>query len=123
MPPGKYAAIEVIYSGKPADGEKLIAPLAKLGKPLLDGVSTKPYVLAQLGATGSAPPALPAGSGFYVKSGFLNSGPDSLVSEIIMPPTTRPNGSRGTASRRSPERSRVKPHATAYWNRMAQWIC
>src|SRR6185503_12183824 len=67
LPPGKYAAIEVIYSGKPADGERLIAPLAKLGTPLRDTITTKPYVLAQLGATGAAPPAMPAGLGFYVK--------------------------------------------------------
>jgi hypothetical protein len=83
VPPGKYAAIEVIYSGKPADGEKAIAPLAKLGKPVLDTVAAKPYVLAQLGPTGAAPPAMPAGLGFYVKSGFLNSIPDTLVTEII----------------------------------------
>ena len=43
----------------------------------------KPYVLAQLGATGAAPPALPAGLGFYVKSGFLNTVPDALVTELI----------------------------------------
>jgi FAD/FMN-containing dehydrogenase len=122
VPPGKYAAIEVIYSGNPADGEKLIAPLAKLGKPLLDSVSAKPYVLAQLGPTGAAPPAMPAGLGFYVKSGFLNSIPDALVTEIIHASDNAPAwyqgiglGSLGGAI------SRVKPDATAYWNRMSQW--
>jgi len=122
VPPGKYAAIEVIYSGKPEDGAALIAPLEKLGKPLIDGIKPKPYVLAQLGATGAAPPALPAGLGFYVKSGFLNSVPDSLVGEIIHACEQAPPwfqgiglGSLGGAI------SRVKPDATAYWNRMAQW--
>ena len=122
VPPGKYAAIEVIYSGKPADGEKLIAPLAKLGKPLLDSVAAKPYVLAQLGPTGAAPPAMPAGLGFYVKSGFLNSIPDALVTEIIHASDNAPEwykgiglGSLGGAI------ARVKPDATAYWNRMSQW--
>ena len=122
VPPGKYVAIEVIYSGNPADGERLIAPLAKLGKPLVDSVAAKPYVLAQLGATGAAPPALPAGLGFYVKSGFLNSIPDSLVSEIINACDHAPEwfqgigiGSLGGAI------ARVKPNATAYWNRLAQW--
>jgi len=100
----------------------LIAPLAKLGKPLVDSVAAKPYVLAQLGATGAAPPAMPAGVGFYVKSGFLNSVPDSLVSEIIHASDHAPEwfqgigiGSLGGAI------ARVKPNATAYWNRMAQW--
>ena len=122
VPPGMYAAIEVIYSGKPADGEKLIAPLAKLGKPLVDGVSTKPYVLAQLGATGSAPPALPAGLGFYVKSGFLNSVPDSLVSEIIHASDHAPEWFQGIGiTPLAGAIARVKPDATAYWNRMAKW--
>ena len=122
VPPGKYAAIEVIYSGKPADGEPVIASLAKLGKPLVDSVAAKPYVLAQLGATGAAPPAMPAGLGFYVKSGFINSVPDSLVSEILNACDHAPAwfngigiGSLGGAI------ARVKPNATAYWNRKAQW--
>ena len=122
VPPGKYAAIEVIYRGNPADGEKLIAPLAKLGKPLVDGVSIKPYVLAQLGATGSAPPALPAGLGFYVKSGFLNSVPDSLVSEIIHACDHAPEWFQGIGiTPLAGAIARVKPDATAYWNRMAKW--
>jgi FAD/FMN-containing dehydrogenase len=122
VPPGKYVGIEVVYSGKPADGEKLIAPLAKLGKPLLDTVAAKPYVLAQLGETGAAPRALPAGLGFYVKSGFLNGIPDSLVSEMIHAADNAPEwfsgiglGSLGGAV------AHVKPTATAYWNRLAKW--
>ena len=85
-------------------------------------MAAKPYVLAQLGATGAAPPAMPAGLGFYVKSGFLNSTPDSLVSEIIHACDNAPEwfvgigiGLLGGAI------VRVKPDATAYWNRKAQW--
>jgi hypothetical protein len=122
VPPGKYVAIEALYSGKPADGEKLLAPLAKLGKPVLDMMGPKPYVLAQLGPTGAAPPAMPAGLGAYVKSGFLNSIPDALVSEIIHACDNAPAwfngiglGTLGGAV------ARVKPEATAYWNRSAQW--
>ena len=122
LSPGKYAAIEVTYAGKPADGEPLIAPLAKLGKPLLDGIAAKPYVVAQLGPTGSAPAALPAGLGFYVKSGFLNSVPDSLVTEIIhacdhAPPWFQGIGITPLAG----AIARIKPDATAYWNRLAKW--
>jgi len=122
VPPGKYVAIEVIYSGKPEDGEPLIAPLAKLGKPLVDGIAAKPYVLAQLGPTGSAPPAMPAGLGFYVKSGFLNSVPDSLVSEVIHACDNAPEWFQGIGiTPLAGAISRVKPNATAYWNRLAQW--
>jgi len=122
IPPGKYVALEVLYSGKPADGEKLIAPLAKLGKPLIDTIATKPYVQAQLGPTGAAPPALPAGLGFYVKSGFMNAVPDSLVTEVLHACDHAPewfNGIGIIALGGAP--ARVKPDATAYWNRLAQW--
>ena len=122
VPPGKYAAIEALYSGNPADGEKLLAPLARLGKPLLDTMAPKPYVLAQLGATGAAPPALPPGLGIYVKSGFVHAVPETLVTEIIRAADMAPPwfngvgvGSLGGAT------ARVKPHETAYWNRQAQW--
>ena len=122
VPPGKYAAIEVMYSGKPTDGERLIAPLAKLGTPLLDTVTPKPYVLAQLGPTGAAPPAMPAGLGFYVKSGFLNAVPDSLVSEVIHASDHAPEWFQGIGiALVGGAIARVKPDATAYWNRMAQW--
>jgi hypothetical protein len=60
--------------------------------------------------------------GFYVKSGFLNSIPDALVSEIIHASDNAPEwykgiglGSLGGAI------AQVKPDATAYWNRMSQW--
>jgi hypothetical protein len=124
VPPGKYAAIEVIYNGNPADGEKLIAPLAKLGKPLVDSVAAKPYVLAQLGATGAAPPALPAGLGFYVKSGFLNSIPDTLVSEIINACDHAPEWFQGIGiGLLGGAIARVKPDAGILESRGAVGLC
>ena len=122
VPAGKYAAIEVVYSGKPADGEKLIAPFAKLGKPVFDDIVAKPYVQAQLGPTGAAPPALPAGLGFYVKSGFLNEVPDALVTEIVHAADHAPEWFNGIGiGALAGAVTHVKPDATAYWNRMAQW--
>jgi FAD/FMN-containing dehydrogenase len=122
VPPGKYASIEVLYSGKPGDGEKLIAPLAKLGKPVRDTVAAKPYVLAQLGETGAAPPALPPGLGVYVKSGFLNGVPDALVNEILHAADNAPPWFAGVGlGLLGGAVAQVKPTATAYWNRHAQW--
>ncbi len=122
LPPGKYPAIEVLYSGDPAEGEKLLAPLAKLGKPVMDTIAPKPYVQAQLGPTGAAPPALPPGLGIYVKSGFVSSVSDRLITEMLRAADMAPPwftgvglGSLGGAV------ARVKPHETAYWNRLAQW--
>ncbi len=122
LPAGKYVGLEILYSGKPEAGEKLIAPLAKLGKPVRDGVTTKPYVLAQLGATGAAPPALPAGLGFYVKSGFLNGIPDSLVTEMIHAADNAPEWFQGMGiGSLGGVVSHIKPDATAYWNRLSKW--
>ncbi len=122
IPPGPYAAIEAVYSGKPADGERAVAPLAKLGKPAAGKFSVKPYVEAQNGFTGASPPALPAGLGVYIKSGFVNSPSDKLVADMIHAFEHGPEwldgiglGMCGGAV------ARVKPDATAYWNRDAQW--
>jgi FAD/FMN-containing dehydrogenase len=118
--PGKYVTIEAVYRGKPADGEKVIAPLAKLGKPALDTIGVKPYIQAQLGPTGAAPPAMPAGLGFYVKSGFLHTVPDRLADEIIHVATDAPAWFNGIGiAQVGGAVARVKPDATAYWNRAA----
>ncbi len=83
VPAGRYFGVEVVYCGDPAQGEKLLAPLSKLGKAASDSIKTKTYLEAQNGPTGAAPPELPAGLGVYGKSGFLNSISDKLISEII----------------------------------------
>jgi FAD/FMN-containing dehydrogenase len=123
MPAGKYIALEVVYSGdKPSDGEKLLAPLAKLGKPVADSVTTKPYTVAQLGPTGAAPPALPQGLGFYVKSGFMNAVPDALITEIIHASENAPEWFNSIGlGMLAGATARIKPDATAYWNRGSQW--
>ncbi len=122
VPAGRYAEIEAVYAGKPSDGERLLAPLAKLGKPVLDTTAVKSYVAAQLGPTGSAPPAMPAGLGFYVKSGFLNAVPDALITEVIHASDNAPQWFNGIGlGALAGATARVRPDATAYWNREAQW--
>ena len=70
LPKGTYVAVEFVYSEDPKAGERFLPTLDKLGKPLNDTIVAKPYVVAQNGATGAAPPALPPGLGVYVRSGF-----------------------------------------------------
>lgn len=122
VPIGKYVALEAVYCGQPADGEKVLEPWKKLGKPALDTISAKSYVNAQKGPAGASPPPLPPGLGVYIKSGFLNSVPDKLVAEIIHAFENGPEwlggigfGALGGAI------TRVKPTATAYWNRDSQF--
>jgi FAD/FMN-containing dehydrogenase len=63
------AAIFVCYSGKPEDGEALLAPLRKIGSPVADIVARRPYVQMQslLDAT------QPKGRRYYWKSHYLGS--------------------------------------------------
>jgi FAD/FMN-containing dehydrogenase len=61
------AAIFVCHSGKPEDGEALLAPLRKLGQPVADIVTRRPYTQMQslLDAT------QPKGRRYYWKSHYL----------------------------------------------------
>jgi FAD/FMN-containing dehydrogenase len=122
VPPGRYVGLETVYCGEPSEGEKLLAPWKKLGKPLLDTITAKSYVDAQKGPAGASPPPLPPGLGVYIKSGFLTAVSDQLVDEILHAFDDAPAwlggigfGAVGGAV------SRVKPGATAYWNRDAKY--
>ncbi len=122
VPAGRYLVYEVVYCGALADGARWLGPLDKLGKPLYDDVKPKSYIQAQLGETGASPAPLPAGLNFYVTSGFLRGLSDPLLDEIVRRFQEAPAwveeiglGQLGGAI------SRVKPDATAYWNRLAQF--
>jgi len=122
LPKGTYVAVELVYSGEPKEGERFLPALDKLGKPLNDTITAKPYVVAQNGPTGAAPPALPPGLGVYVRSGFVQTIPDNLIGELIHafeqgPPWLDEIGFGPIGG----EVARVKPDATAYWNRQAQY--
>jgi hypothetical protein len=122
VPAGKYIAFEVVYCGVLAEGERLLKPLQKLGKPLYDDIVAKSYIAAQLGLSGASPAPLPPGLNVYVKSGFVHDFSDSLIETSIQHFKDAPPwigeigfGQLGGAM------ARVKPDATAYWNRAAQY--
>jgi FAD/FMN-containing dehydrogenase len=122
VPAGRYLAFEAVYCGVVSEGERLLAPLGKLGKPLFDDVSAKTYIAAQLGLSGASPAPLPPGLNVYVKSGFLRNLPDSLIDVSLQRFGAAPPwvdelgiGQLGGAM------ARVRPEATAYWNRLAQY--
>lgn len=122
LPKGAYAEVEFVYSGDPKEGERFLPVLDKLGKPLKDTISAKPYVVAQNGPTGAAPQALPPGLGVYVRSGFLQTISSKFVDELIHafeqgPPWLDDIGFGPIGG----QVARVKPDATAYWNREAQY--
>ncbi len=111
---------EVVYLGVPSEGERLLAPLAKLGRPIYDDVGVKTYVAAQ-GGTGKVK-AAPSESVSYDKSGFVGDVSAKLIDEVVRrfesaPPIVqwislfRHGGASG----------RVKPDATAFWNRWMKY--
>ena len=119
-PNGGWCAFEAVYCGNPGDGERLLAPLAKLGKPVLDSVTTKTYLEAQgigIDDTGGYVP----GRSYYLKSGFIGTVSTAVIKEVMdcagpaAPPILDTLGfvHLGGAI------ARVEPTATAYWNRGA----
>ena len=119
---GTYVAVEFVYGDDPKAGERFLPTLDKLGKPLNDTIAAKPYVVAQNGPTGAAPPALPPGLGVYVRSGFAQTISDKLIDELIHafeqgPPWLDEFGFGPIGG----QVARIKADATAYWNREAQY--
>jgi FAD/FMN-containing dehydrogenase len=122
LPKGSYVEVELVYSDDPKEGERFLPALDKLGKPLNDTIKAKPYLVAQNGPTGAAPQALPAGLGVYVRSGFLQTISSKFVDELIHafeqgPPWLDDIGFGPIGG----QVARVKPDATAYWNRDAAY--
>jgi hypothetical protein len=122
VPQGRYVAFEAVYCGNINEGQRLLTPLDKLGKPLFDNIVPKTYVEAQSGLSGASPAPLPPGLNVYVKSGFLRGFPDGLIDASLQSFATAPPWvSELGFAQLGGAMARVKPEATAYWNRMAQY--
>lgn len=71
--------LDLCYSGPPADAERVLAPVRKLGTPLSDSVRTMAYVVVQRSHDLTDPRAM----GAYLKHGFLNGIPKGLIDAIL----------------------------------------
>ena len=67
------------YAGDPAEGEKLVAPLHKLGAPVGAHVGAQPYTAWQQ----AFDPLLGAGARNYWKSHFFSGLPDGLIDAVL----------------------------------------
>jgi FAD/FMN-containing dehydrogenase len=82
LPPGGApgaAALEVCYSGAPADAERALAPLRKLGAPLKDTLAAADYVQVQRAGDTTDTRAIAT----YLKGGFIPQMPKELIDTMI----------------------------------------
>ncbi len=82
LPPGGEAGvvgIAVCYSGSENEAERVLAPIRRLGTPLVDGVQAMDYVALQRSGDTDDPRARAS----YLKSGFIPDFPADLVSAVL----------------------------------------
>jgi len=113
----RFMTLNVCYSGPIAAGEKVLAPLRQIRKPISDSVAPAPYTLLQT----ANDVATAHGHKFYIKAGFVQKTTSALVDEIIgtiananlpvINAVSMPQGGGAIA--------RIKPTATAYAQRAA----
>jgi FAD/FMN-containing dehydrogenase len=80
MPDGvSIIAMEVLYAGDPASGEKELAPLRKIGKPMEDGIKVQDYMVMQTKEDG----AFAHGVRSYAKNGMVKEITPALIEAMI----------------------------------------
>jgi FAD/FMN-containing dehydrogenase len=115
----KAVAVVPCYVGDPAEGERVIAPLKKLGTVAMEKVGVMPYTVVQKLFDESAVP----GRRFYLRSNYLETIGDALIETLTGCFAATPSPlnaivipSVGGAV------SRVAPEATAYYHRQAPYV-
>ncbi|MGB5689289.1 MAG: FAD-binding oxidoreductase [Woeseiaceae bacterium] len=76
---GVVAGFHVCWSGPESEAEQALAPLRALGSPIFDDVKAWDYVDLQRSLDNTEP----RNDAQYLKSGFINDVPDSLIDAIV----------------------------------------
>jgi hypothetical protein len=76
---GSVIAIDIVYNGDPAAGEKELAPLRKIGTPMVDAVTMQDYSIMQT----NNDVAFGHGIRSYAKSGMVKEFTQGLVDVMI----------------------------------------
>jgi FAD/FMN-containing dehydrogenase len=115
----KVLAVGISYAGDPAEGDRAIAPLRRLGAPVLERIGVMQYAVRQQLQDASAP----AGLCNYWKSDYLTGLDDDLIDLMVdrarlttSPLTQLHLYQLGGAAGRRPD------GATAYAHRSAPWL-
>jgi FAD/FMN-containing dehydrogenase len=110
--------VEACYAGDLAEGERVLAPLRRLGRPIADQIKPMPYLKIQTTADVANAP----GKNYFAKSGFLAKIEPGLLDTLI-------NGFQGSPKRASVAvlqqfggaMGRVREEATPYAGRKAAY--
>ena len=104
--------MDVVYNGDPAAGEKELAPLRAIGKPLLDGVTVQDYKVLQT----NNDVAFGHGIRSYAKNGMVKAWSQALVDTMLEADDPRVfvgNHVAGAAVKRVGELDTAFPHRNA----------
>jgi len=112
---GRVMLCDVCYSGSVQQAERVLEPLRRFRKPILDALAPASYVTLQ--ASGDVKSA--AGRGYYERSGFLHSLEPGLIDASLAIMDEAPPGCDIVFWQHGGAVSRVKPDATAIWHRDA----
>jgi FAD/FMN-containing dehydrogenase len=115
-PNGRVLVLDVCHSGSPAQAEKEIAQLRKIGKAVQDDVKSTTYVKLQCSQDAN----YPHGRKYYVKSGFIPTISPQVIDVVVdyLEAAPFPTGIVGFVHQGGAI-NRVKPTATAFWHRSA----
>jgi FAD/FMN-containing dehydrogenase len=109
----RVVVFDVCYCGPVDQGERVLAPLRKLGKPVKDGLAPTPYVDLQSADDAGNPPGR-----YYIKGGYIKQITPELSNAIVDYLEHSPADNGVVAiSQFGGAIGRVKPAATAYWHR------
>ena len=75
-----------LYAGPAQEGLEVLAPLARLGTPLVDATAITDYVTSQSGSD----PLFPAGARYFFKSHFLETFDDDAAAAVLAAGAARP---------------------------------
>jgi len=111
---GSVVAMEVVFAGDPAAGEKELAPLRAVGTPIEDGVKIQDYMVMQTQEDGM----LAHGVRSYAKNGMAKVVTPALVDAMVESFVANPNlmfftHTSGGAVSRVPELATAFPHRNA----------
>ncbi len=113
----RFVSIDLCYSGDLAQGEKVIAPLRKIRKPIEDSVAATPYVKLQ----SSGDVSTEYGHRYYIKAGFVQQSSQGFIDTMlgIVADANLPQVQAVSVPQGGGAIKRVKPQATSFAQRAA----